>query len=57
MFSAQAHKSHSGYKVVENSTVFQDLQGLVRVMRLCGGEATLGTEACFCTLPAKSHAE
>jgi hypothetical protein len=38
MFSAQAHKSHRGYKVVENCTVFQDLQGLVRVMRLCGGE-------------------
>lgn len=40
MFSAQAHKAHKGYEVIENGIVFQDLLGLVRVMRLCGGGAS-----------------
>jgi hypothetical protein len=32
-FFAQPHNAHKGYKVVENSTVFRNLLGLVRVVR------------------------
>ena len=33
---AQAHKTHMTYNLLENTGIFLDLLGLVRLVRLCG---------------------